>query len=359
MKVDSESNSSTNTCNHISELFSPAMDDELEPEERKNFYLHLEACSRCRAEFDRWNVISNNLKRIPVVPVPPDFTQNVMAAISKPESRSPGFTGIFRRRSVAAAAAGIMLLAGSMGSYGLFKTYNNSTELAAGKQIPPAVHQQYNEPDTPAGPGTNKDNGSAVTNSNDNDTVKTGENSKPAAGNKQPATNSTSGTVRTGVQAGQNNTALTASGPAALLSEKVMIDTRLIKIQSGNAEYVAENVDSMLAGYKVEVQKMVNQTSNGRTTAIIRIMAGSQKAGEIAAKLAALGNVLENSTDNKDITAQYQQALARQQELTGLLDTAESKEKQNYQHELDALSRQIKEWNEAASGTTIVFWIES
>ena len=349
--------SNIDACNHIIDLFSPAIDGELGPEESGAFYQHLEACPRCRTEFDRWQDISNRLKTIPDAAVPLDFSKNVMAGIAKTKRKGPGFGGIFTRRGVAAAAAGIMLLAGSMASSGLFNTFSNNPQLAENKQITPAAHQQYKEPAHPT-PGADDGTNGPASNGAGGNNIKPEGNSKTIAGNKQTAAGNASGAAQDGGQAGQSNGTVAVSAEA-LLSEKVVINTRLIKIQSGNTEYVIENANAILGNYKANVQNLVNQTGNSRTTVIMRIITGNQQAGEIAGKLAGLGNILENSAENKDITVQYQQALARQQELAGLLETAEGRDKQNYQNELDALNRQIREWNEAAAGITIMFWVES
>lgn len=359
MKEDHNTSKSVNPCQTYMDMFSPAIDDELLPLQREELDRHLQICPRCSSEFAVWQDISNSLRNIPPVPAPENFTRSVMAGISGADKIAPVkkrlLTG-FGRRGIAAAAAGVLLMAGSMGLYGAFNLSPPGSELAAGKKIPAVEQPLVNNPASPAAGGGAGDAGdiSPTRGTAGTQVEKTGggEQRPPADNKPDPGRNSG------GKQPAAGATRNAASAPTALLSEKIAVNSTLVKIKSQDPAVVAEQAANLAQRYGAGANYMVNQSTDSRTVVVLRIDAANKNAGMIAGRLAAMGILVENSSSSQDITSQYQQALARRQELNELIASSGDQEQHKYMDELEAVNMQIEEWNKASSRTSIMFWVE-
>jgi len=74
-------------CKKIKKLLQLYIDDALTFGEKQQVKQHLEECSACRTELKSLSAMVKLIKSLPEVSTPPDFTQNIMAKISREEIR--------------------------------------------------------------------------------------------------------------------------------------------------------------------------------------------------------------------------------------------------------------------------------
>jgi hypothetical protein len=72
-------------CKKIKNLLQPYIDNTLTFGEKQLVEEHLEECSACRAELKSLSAVVRLVKSLPEVSTPPNFTENLMAKISREE----------------------------------------------------------------------------------------------------------------------------------------------------------------------------------------------------------------------------------------------------------------------------------
>jgi len=72
-------------CQKIKKLINPYIDQVIDQETTQQVEVHLKSCSACRKEHKRLKQMLASLNSLSPQPVPADFTQSIMAKISKKE----------------------------------------------------------------------------------------------------------------------------------------------------------------------------------------------------------------------------------------------------------------------------------
>jgi len=75
------------SCKKVKKLLQLYIDDALTLGEKQQVKQHLEECSACRTELKSLSATVKLIKSLPEVSTPPDFTQNIMAKISREETQ--------------------------------------------------------------------------------------------------------------------------------------------------------------------------------------------------------------------------------------------------------------------------------
>lgn len=70
-------------CHKIKKLINPYIDQALEAETNRQIEEHLKSCPTCREEYQRLKELVTFFNSFPQINVPQNFTQNIMARISK------------------------------------------------------------------------------------------------------------------------------------------------------------------------------------------------------------------------------------------------------------------------------------
>ncbi|MCQ2560298.1 MAG: zf-HC2 domain-containing protein, partial [Clostridia bacterium] len=101
-------------CLKIRELFSPALDQEITPEEQTQLEKHLEECSVCRKEWSDWLELSASLQDLEwdCLP-PPDFSRQIMQKIHQQVPKQSK-NRINRWKALGGIAAALALAAGTV-----------------------------------------------------------------------------------------------------------------------------------------------------------------------------------------------------------------------------------------------------
>lgn len=137
-----------NTCREMRDLFSPYLDDRLDPVERDRMLYHVEICPACRHELSTLQETVRLLRRMPAVFPSRSFTFDVMP-------RRSAFLGRYSLSGVGlrmATAAALMVLFASLaiGFIGVFDESSPVERTVAGNPEAP-LNLSTPEAEVPAG----------------------------------------------------------------------------------------------------------------------------------------------------------------------------------------------------------------
>lgn len=340
---------SVNTkCEEIRDLFSPWLDGEISAGEGDLLTGHLLTCEPCRKEFELWQKIAETLRNDIVDGEPSrDFCAGVMSRlqIETEAAQKPG-RGLFHtwRAPAAAAAAAVMLFAGSWGV---------NVALKPGK--PPVVIVDNK--------GQTGDN-----------TTKGQENVAPPEKATQP--DDAGKTVSPGTPAGEtgsgNNEVKSGPAPAespksgeplknaVLLSNSYRdVDSTILKLSVANTEDAKNVALNMAAGKGGGGQVLATQKKGAGDLVILRMTVPREDGKSLVAQLSGLGGVISRDDERKNISDNYNQAVNRRNELlAGMTPDMAAGDKSRLEAEASVLKRQIESWDKEASSYVIILWLE-
>jgi len=330
-------------CGKIRDLFSAMLDGELAGEDSARLEGHLLLCRQCRQEYDIWRRIADTLRSDPVSEEPsPDFCAGVMRRL---EVETAPRRGLFRvlRTPAAAAAAAVMLFAGSWGVSVAVKdtkppavvvTKNDQGEVTPkDKEVPgdPQITAQPENSDKTPGPARVE-----------------GDPGGSAAGAK-PVTPAQPAPVTPGEPV-----------KYALLvdSQKDIMSTILKLSVAGNpdAGNRALALASRLGGGG---QVLTTQKKGDGELVIIRITVPREAGKNLLAQLSGLGGVMDRADERKNITDSYNQAVNRLNEIQARIGAGiPSAERSQLEAEASGLKRQIETWDQESGSHVIILWLE-
>ncbi|MHB8919368.1 MAG: anti-sigma factor family protein [Desulfocucumaceae bacterium] len=331
-------------CNDIRDLFSLWLDGELPAEESHLLTGHLLECDPCRREFELWQKISETLKSdSPAGEPSPDFCAGVMGRIQSEVEAAPGRRLMrFWRTPAAAAAAAVMLFAGSWGVSVALKSDKpesaiviNQPAAEIGKgpvaSADPQITKQPVDGSTVSGPGTTAgdpaDSNAAVPGS-------------PAA----PAGSQKSGSI--------------VKDTVLLNSQRDILGT-ILKLAVTNTGDTANTVLAMASSKGGSGQVLTTQKKGQGELVIVRVAIPREIGRSMVAQLSGLGGIMDRVDERRDISDNYNQAVNRLNEIRALMKTeAEAGEIDQLEAEASVLKRQIEAWDNEAASYVIMLWLE-
>jgi anti-sigma factor RsiW len=102
-------------CRHVKRRISQYIDEELTPDEKKEFDSHIQSCASCREELEETRALHQLFASAPKFPAPHGFATRVLASLEEKErSRVRGLLG-FRPLFLRAAQVGFALVVITIG----------------------------------------------------------------------------------------------------------------------------------------------------------------------------------------------------------------------------------------------------
>ncbi|MFZ5647416.1 MAG: anti-sigma factor family protein [Bacillota bacterium] len=338
-------------CDQMRELFSPWLDGEISVEESHDLEGHLLTCDSCRQELDLWKKISETLRGDLIEGEPsPNFCSGVMSRLRQEtgEPRSlPGRKLFTRWRApAAAAAAAVMLFAGSWGAHVALNPEKPKTEIVINQPDPGTVIQ----PGTPDRTAPEK----MVQPQNTDRVTDTGTPvAEPETGN----TGSNSGSVAE--PAPTKSLAGNQLGDVALLNSNRDILSTILKLSASNTANATAAALDMAAGMGGGGQVLTTQKNGSGDLAIIRLVVPRESGKGLAAQLSGLGGIIDRTDEKKDISASYIEAGNRLKEIQARISAGVSPgERSQLEAEASGLKRQIESWNKDLGSYVIILWVE-
>lgn len=361
-------------CTQIQQLLPEWLDGELDAATAGQIEKHVATCDVCSAEADIWRNIGSVLREgMPDIKTPPGLVASVMSQL--PEQRSTFAAGLFTRwkRSIAVAAAFMLVTLGSAGAY-LNWGGNMAGQLAGNgkgnlsnfEQNVPTTSPPENETnkqtepddqpgDVQADPGQTQQTGGNDSNNNTNDTDANANKDTTQQGDTkdgQADPNAGSGTVKPPAKdAGQQQYVLLGTDKNRVL-DRIFLNVKVDDLQAAHRQALAL-INSSNATYEVlasEYTPAGNQES-------LKIIVDDGSSYDLLDNLKKLGQVLNNDAQPVDINARYKEKVEQYQELASQLGSSGPAEQEELKVKLATIEAQLKAWDQEADTDTIILWL--
>ena len=341
------------SCNQARELISPYLDGYTAAGDTEVLEHHLNQCMHCAGEVEGYRKISNSLFRLNEVNCPDNLNAAIMSRLQeelpvREQSLRQKTATRFgaARKALAAAAAAVLIMAGSAG-------FSAGYKLVAGTSdnVPDPPPKQHYEVAVNNGETKITDPGDKVTEPEpviNNTPTKdlAGEVTRPSSSNPQPAA------VATNLEG--NNAVVTDREPAVLLSHDIIIESSILKVAVNSVEEARQKAVNLAAGTGGKAQTL-SRSENGTLVQIMQITVPKAKAPEMMAALSGLGRELDRQHEKQNITAQYRELATKYNELIAVNEAAGDSALEG---QITAAKEQLNNWTRDAGNYTIVLWLE-
>jgi hypothetical protein len=334
-------------CREIELLIALRTDGAITKDETAELEKHLESCIVCSRELALQERLSSTLRELgrEEFEAPPEFQGMVMAKLRGEHRKSFTWLPDAWRKTIAAAAA-ILLLAG--GSAGV----TAGLKLAGGGKVIATNPVQTTEVETggtvaaTSGDNTQQGNAGGITSGIDGN-KSSGNGERPftisqenAVTNSTPATNST-------------------TSQTALLSSGLKITSTILKVEVDNLAEARAKTVSLAAGVGAVTQVFPEQYG-GKSIVVIRIAVPSDSAAALIAGLSAIGLPYDRMDESRDITSLYNETMVQYLDLqTRISSSQNALEKQQMEVQSASYKQQLDVWNAEAGKQIITLWLES
>lgn len=361
-------------CEQIRELIPDWLDGETDEVTDQVIKNHIASCQACREEAELWRAIGTSLRdSAGAVKAPAGFTAQVMAQLPK-EQPDRGWGSLIHRwkRGIAAAAAFMMLAAGSAAGY--VQWFANPAHTLAGNDRPGQVSKLAPESNDvkaadpsaqqntgPAKPGVKTSPGDPAGNNSDrpgdqeagNGKNSPGISTDPGRQDKQPAANAGRDDGKVNIMNAEDYALLNIDHHRYV--ERTLYKVKVSNLSAARGQAIAY-IDG--AGAQYEVLGSEGTAAGGQET--IKVVVDNAMAGQLTGNLQTLGQTDAPSTQKDDITARYNEKVEQYQALAAQLQSAGSQaEKEQLQVKIAGIKAQLKAWDKEAKTRTIILWLES
>lgn len=333
-----------NSCDEMQEMFSSLLDGEIAGDDKARLEEHLLHCNTCEMEYQLWHQIAQTLRNDIVNEEPSsDFTAKVMQKIqeeAKPKRWIPGSL----RTPAAAAAAAVMLFAGSWGVNVALQNDNlpGATNAKPGNgftdKIARVIYKDNAETDKVA------------------PTVKPGNSDNPQVAQNEPKNrNSEEKTVPSTTP----DTVQTLRNPVLLNVAQQDVLSTILKLSVSNTADAKSTATSLATNLGGSAQVLTTQPKGAGELIIMRVTVPRSAGKHMVSQLSGLGAVIDRTDERKDISDGYSRAVNRLNEIQGRINAnISAQERDQLEAEASGLNRQIESWNKEAGAYGIILWLE-
>lgn len=370
-------------CSQVRELIPGWLEGEVEAFRSAKIEKHVNACDSCRNEVDFWQRLGTTLREdTGDIKAPGDFTAKVMAGLPEQESK-PAWEPVARwKQGIAAAAAFLLVAAGSVGVY-LQWGMNPVTHVV--EKNPPGQVLNLPGENTP-GNSENENPGSPADPGNENPDTQQGENNpgNSEPGNVEPgetgSPNNPSGEKSGNGSEGEGTPEVESNGTAnpdppennpageMEVAEAVLLNTdhervverTLLRLQVEDLEVAHRTALDYINDRGASYEILATEKGASGTLETLKVVVANSLSGELMEKLRQLGQVVVTETKNNNITAQYNENVQQFRALAAELKTVEDpQEREQLQLKKESIKAQLNTWNREAQTDTIILWLES
>lgn len=341
-------------CEAVGELFSPWLDGEISGQEKDLLEGHLLICEHCRRELEIWKSISAIIKDELYAGEPsPGFCAGVMNRLrhdteyaAKPKNRPAVFARL--RAPAAAAAAAVMIFAGSWGAHVALSPDKPKTGIA--------VNQPSGNNDSGASslaePGP--ENNPRPEGPERRDTTITPPVAGPGGDNTETASVSAA-------QPDATKPAHTARvNDVVLLENSKDILSTILKISVSSVPGAAGTAINIAGAMGGGGQVLSSQNINGGEVSILRLTVPRDDGLSLAARLSGLGVVIDRADERRNIASSYSDAANRLNEIQRTLESGAGTDGKNrLEAEASGLKRQIESWNSELKSYVVILWVQN
>lgn len=348
------------TCEQVKQLLPEWLDGEVDAMRAKKIEGHIATCPSCAHEAAFWQEVRAALQEEQNVTAPAGFAAGVIEALPE-KSRRPWQELVSRwKRGIAAAAAFLLVAAGSAGAYfnwGL----NTASHVAENGSKTPGFASGPEDPET-VNPGT----GETLS-------PETGDNINSNAGKTPPENGKTPGSGGDNEENKgrdvENNESTSGNMKEDTGSEQYVFcsaDLDADKERAARHTLLKVKVYDIQAARALAV-KHINQ-AGGSYEALgadpaggesLKITVNENRSGILLANLKNLGRVVTENTQVDNINERYREKVEMYRTLAGQVQAAgDPQEQAQLETKLKAIEAQLLAWEKEAQRDTIILWLE-
>lgn len=354
-------------CRDIQQLITLHLDGALGGEQETALREHLAVCPSCARELALQERLSRALRDLSSAEVeaPPELCGLVMGKLREDRRKAIHWLPPAWRKSIAAAAAFLIIAGGSVGlGAGLKLTGNGwtvgrATTSTGTVQNPGGIVTEQAPPDNGGSHRIEPAQESAPVagQGGESSSGAQGGNPGPAAtGNvREGASNTGAGAKATGpgvsVASGQDN--------LVLLSSSMKVSSTLLKISVTDLTEAKIRATALAAGAGAAALVFPEQ-NDGRRIQVMRLTAASDQAAGLTAGLTGLGTVIDRQDESRDLTHLYNETLIQYRDLQSRIKAShEAEERQRLEVQAATCKQQLDAWEAEAGKKVIILWLES
>ncbi len=301
-------------CCQAKSIISSYIDNLLSPGEKALMDRHLSACADCSRELALQGRLSGVLRAIGAeeAQAPPELCGMVMSKLRNERRTLIRFVPPAWRRTVAAAAA-VLLLAFS--SAGIMMNMDGSEKLIA-------LHKP---PEAQAPAHSNKTTATKTTKPNDPESAPVTPGKMQNTEAVSPDKNGGSHQKKSADTGEDKNTSQGPIGSTGNGSKVALLEKHSIEVISTNLKISTENLTeararAVAAAASVDATVQVfTEQNNGKNIVIMRIETASERAPALTADLYKVGSMLDRRDESRDNTAFYNETLVKYTDLQSRL----------------------------------------
>lgn len=345
-------------CRTAEKLISLQPDGLLTIEESTALALHVANCRACAHAQQLQERLSRTLQEFGrfELEAPAELASLVMNRL-KAERRSP-FTYIPAawRKTVAAAAALLLIAGSSAGVTGIFRMAGYDKTVAL-EPVSPTVLVDSGSGQTASGEpggGTGTTGSGGETGIGDLPGVMPGDN--PSERNTEGGINSSSPMTATPGSTISNSRS--AGGETVMLSGGMKVISTVLRFAVDDMVSARAKAVSIAAGFGASNQVFPEQ-NNGKTIVVMRLTVDADKASDLISSLGRVGNVVDRQDESRDLTSIYNQTMVEYNDLLARQSTLQDLEEQRkLDVQVASYKQQLDAWMEEAGKRVIMVWLE-
>jgi hypothetical protein len=346
-------------CRTAERLISLQPDGQLTNEERAGLIAHVANCCACSWEQQLQERLSMTLRGIGQAEIEAPFElKSLVMNKLRPERRSVlAYIPAAWRKTVAAAAAILLIAGGSAGVTAGFLKVPGVDKMVALDLTPPAVSDDAgDEYAVPGGSAGQTDPGSAGGGPN-GDTPGDEPDNKPDTQSKvdEPKEKTSQvATSDTGIQVSR-----VAGAETGLLSGGMKVTSTVLKFAVDDITDARIKAVSIAAGSGA-VNQVFPEHNSGKPVLVMRMTVDSSKAPELISSLGRVGNVVDRQDESRDLTPLYNETMVEYNDLLARRSTVQEPEEQKrLEAQAASYKQQLDSWTEEAGKRIVVVWLES
>lgn len=334
-------------CREIELLIALRTDGAITKNETAELEKHLVSCDVCSRELALQERLSSALQELgrEELEAPPEFHGLVMAKLRSEHRKAYTWLPDAWRKTIAAAAAVLLLAGGSAGVTAGLKLAGGGKVIATNPVQTTEVDPGGNVAAT-SGDNTQQGNAGGAT---------SGTNGETADGNGE-------GSFTSSPEKAVNNSTPpvnTTTSQTALLSSGLKITSTIFKVEVDNLTEARAKAVALASGVGAVTQVFPEQYG-GKSIAVIRIAVPSDSAAALIAGLSAIGMPYDRLDESRDITSLYNETMVQYLDLqTRITSSQNAGEKQQMEEQSASYKLQLDAWNAEAGKQIITLWLES
>jgi len=352
-------------CEQVQQLIPDWLDCETEAFQAEAIKKHIDKCPSCHDEVSFWQGIGTTLRdEGNAIKAPPDFAAGVMARLPAQRNNAAGRLVARWKRNVAAAAAFLLVAAGSAGVY-LQWGANPVTHVV---ENPPAIVD--NNPGTdnsPTSPSPDPENSGGEDPGTETGTTGPEKNTpeQPGASEKDPGVQNPveKDTEAPADDPSAGNVETPPSDPVEyvwLSNEDRVVERTFLQVEVNDLDAAHELVVQYLNNTGAQYEVLGSESTATESRESIKVVVDKSQTGSLLKNLKTLGQVVSDDKQRSDITVKYNEKVEQYRSLEAqLAGTEDDTEREQLQVRMASIEAQLKAWDKEAHTDTIILWLES